>query len=106
MRPDAEKNETSDSIPLHRGMAPRRIHPQTIPSAAIHPPTTSPQARTKARNSLCEFQYDGVHRETVAFLGVDLLHHPVAFGTQHVFHLHRLDHGERLSGLDLLPLRH
>ena len=26
----------------------------------------------------------------------------VALGAQHVFHLHRLDHGERLAGLDLL----
>src|SRR5215204_1609829 len=26
IRPDAEKNEASDSIPPHRGMAPRRFH--------------------------------------------------------------------------------
>ena len=28
----------------------------------------------------------------------------VALGAQHVLHLHRLDHGERLAGLDLLAL--
>ena len=37
-------------------------------------------------------------------LGVDLLHGAVALGAQHVLHLHRLDHGQRLADLDLLPL--
>src|SRR5712691_6276136 len=49
-----------------------------------------------------EFHDHRVHRETVSGPGVNLLHHAVALGAQHVLHLHRLDHGERLARLDLL----
>ena len=34
---------------------------------------------------------------------MDLLDRAIAFRAQHVLHLHRLDHSERLAGLDLLP---
>ncbi len=51
-----------------------------------------------------EFEDDLVDREAVADLGADLRHLAVALGAQDVLHLHRLHGGERLAGLDLLPL--
>src|SRR5205823_206826 len=53
---------------------------------------------------LRELEYQRIHRQRRAGGGVNLLHRAVAFGAQHVLHLHGLDHGERLAGLDLLPL--
>src|SRR4051812_18472732 len=47
---------------------------------------------------------DSVDRQTVAGFSVDLFHGSVAFGPQHVFHLHGLNDSERLAGLDLLSL--
>src|ERR1043165_6751188 len=41
-----------------------------------------------------EFHDHGTHREAVAGLDLDRLRAGVALGAQHVFHLHRLDHGE------------
>src|SRR6266700_612589 len=52
-----------------------------------------------------EFQNQRVHRQRRAGGGMDLLHGAVAFGAQHVLHLHRFDHRKRLAGLDLLSLR-
>jgi hypothetical protein len=37
------------------------------------------------------------------WLDADLLDGAVALGAQDVLHLHRLDDGQRLAGLDLLP---
>jgi len=51
-----------------------------------------------------EFEDDLVDREAVADLGADLRHLAVALGAQDVLHLHRLHGGQRLAGLDLLPL--
>ena len=45
-----------------------------------------------------------VDGDAVARLDADFLDDAVALGAQDVFHLHRLDHGQRLAGLDLLAL--
>src|SRR5579863_3817599 len=46
-----------------------------------------------------------IHGNTVARLDADSLDAAVALGAQDVLHLHRLDHGERLAGLDFLTRR-
>ena len=52
-----------------------------------------------------EFEDHLVDGETVAGVGADACDAAVAFGTQHILHLHRLDDGERLAGFHLLALR-
>src|SRR5690606_20395354 len=44
--------------------------------------------------------------DAVARLGADRLHHPVALGADDVLHLHGLEDGDDLAGLDLLAGRH
>src|SRR5579883_1540796 len=51
-----------------------------------------------------EFENDLIDGETVARLGAYLGDLGVALGAQHILHLHGLDYGELLAGLDLLSL--
>ena len=59
--------------------------------------------RSAAQRSL-ELQDHRVDGEAVAGLGVDRLDRAGFFGAQDILHLHRLDHGERLAGLDPVAL--
>ena len=49
---------------------------------------------------LLEFQDDLIDGQRIARGGTEFLHLAVAFGAQHVLHLHRLDHRQGFAGLD------
>src|SRR5205085_4182517 len=51
-----------------------------------------------------EFEDYLVDREAVTRVGADPRDAAVAFGAQHILHLHRFDDGERLAGFHLLAL--
>jgi DJ-1/PfpI family len=60
---------------------------------------------TRPRECSLKFEDYLVHGQAVARIGADAPDPPVALGSQHIFHLHCLDDGERFSGLDLLARR-
>src|SRR5208282_6827079 len=51
---------------------------------------------------LSELDNHRVDSDAVARLDADFLDRAVALGAQNILHLHRLDHRQRLAGLDLL----
>src|ERR1700722_20396097 len=65
----------------------------------LHPGSTLPEM------PLRKLQDHGIDRKAVALFGKDRLDGAVAFGAQHVLHLHRLDDRQRLARLDVLPHR-
>ena len=58
------------------------------------------------RNQSGEFHNDRIDGEAIARLCKYFFHNPIALGTQHVFHLHRLDDRERLPDFDVLTFGH
>lgn len=75
-----------------------------------------PAAKPNALNATLDVNVDSAFRQSVSRkfhdhlingqagtgLGFDLGHHTVAFGAQHVFHLHRFDHTQLFAGFNFL----
>ena len=96
-----------DAVGLHSGLRfvpapsqPLRGSPSPVSTGegwggGRHHGSISPVASRELEDHL-------IDREAVAGLRAQFGDRAVALGAQHVLHLHRLDDGERLAGLDLL----
>src|SRR5204863_9132867 len=80
--------------------------PVVIAQSRYPTPCTRPLMVRRACSAIGSGELDDllVDLQAVAGLGVQGRDRAVLGRAQHVLHLHRLDHGERLAGLDLLAL--
>ena len=76
-------------------------HPSAKPNALDTAFDNQPKTDPRAHGSR-EFDDLLIDGQALARAGMQLTDLAVAFGSEDVFHLHRLDHSQHLTGLDLL----